>query len=81
VIEASGKDRTGLLRDLAANLFELNLNTSTAHISTFGERAVDVFYVTDLMGQKVVDKTRQNRIKKALEKVFAPPKKPTKKVA
>ena len=81
VIEASGKDRTGLLRDLANSLYELNLNTSTAHISTFGERAVDVFYVTDLLGQKVADKTRQNRIKRALEKVFTPPKKPTKKVA
>ena len=81
VVEASGKDRTGLLRDLANSLFELNLNISTAHISTFGERAVDVFYVTDLLGHKVTDKPRQGRIKKALEKAFEPTKKPTKKAA
>lgn len=81
VIEASGKDRNGLLRDLANALFELNLNISTAHIATFGERAVDVFYVTDLMGEKIENKARQGRIMRRLEEAFSPPAKVPRKVA
>ena len=83
VIETSGKDRIGLLHDLASVIFDLNLNISSAHIATFGERAVDVFYVTDLLGEKITNKGRQNKIKKRLEKVFdpTPSSKSTKKAA
>ncbi|MEP2942913.1 MAG: [protein-PII] uridylyltransferase [Hyphomicrobiales bacterium] len=81
VIEASGKDRKGLLHDLAHAIFGLSLNISSAHIATFGERAVDVFYVTDLMGEKITNKARQGKIKRHLEKAFTPPAKPKKKVA
>lgn len=81
VIETSGKDRGGLLRDLANAIFDLNLNISSAHIATFGERAVDVFYVTDLMGDKITNKARQSKIKRQLEEAFKPPSKPGKKAA
>lgn len=81
VIETSGKDRGGLLRDLANAIFDLNLNISSAHIATFGERAVDVFYVTDLMGDKITSKARQSKIKRQLEEAFKPPSKPGKKAA
>ncbi len=30
----------------------------SAHIATYGERAVDTFYVTDLFGDKIESKTR-----------------------
>jgi [protein-PII] uridylyltransferase len=53
VIEVNGRDRPGLLHDLTRALFSLNLTIGSAHITTYGERAVDVFYVRDLMGQKV----------------------------
>lgn len=66
VIEVNGLDRTGLLYDLTSALSDLNLNINSAHIATFGERAVDVFYVTDLTGQKVSSKSRQNRIHQTL---------------
>ena len=36
----------------------LNLNIASAHITTFGEKAVDVFYVTDLTGAKIISATR-----------------------
>ncbi|MEM8837030.1 MAG: [protein-PII] uridylyltransferase [Pseudomonadota bacterium] len=82
VIEASGKDRNGLLHDLARAIFELNLNISSAHIATFGERAVDVFYVTDMMGEKITDKMKQDAIKRHLAKAFASPEpKPAKRAA
>jgi [protein-PII] uridylyltransferase len=69
-IEASGLDRTGLLYDLTRSLSELNLNIGSAHITTYGERAVDVFYVTDLTGDKIVGPGRQESIKARLAKVF-----------
>jgi len=53
VIEVNGRDRPGLLHDLTRALFALNLTIGSAHIATYGERAVDVFYVHDLMGHKV----------------------------
>ena len=81
VIEASGKDRSGLLYDLASAIVELNLNISSAHIATFGERAVDVFYVTDMMGEKVKNKYRQTAVKRRLEKAFEPSTKSQNKAA
>lgn len=72
VIEISGLDRTGLLFHLTRALSDLNLTIGSAHIGTYGEKAVDVFYVTDLMGTKITSKVRQKRIHDALTAVFAP---------
>ena len=66
VIEVNGLDRTGLLYDLTSALSDLNLNIGSAHISTFGERVVDVFYVTDLTGQKIETANRQAAIRRRL---------------
>jgi [protein-PII] uridylyltransferase len=75
VIEISGLDRTGLLYDLTNVLARLNLNIASAHIATFGERAVDVFYVTDLTGQKITNANRQGAIRRHLLQVFQPQQK------
>jgi [protein-PII] uridylyltransferase len=66
VIEITGLDRPGFLYELTATLSRLNLNIASAHVATFGERAVDVFYVTDLMGAKIEAPQRQAAIKSAL---------------
>ena len=71
VIEISGLDRPGLLYELTATLSKLNLNIASAHVATFGERAVDVFYVTDLMGAKISSPARTAAIKRALIGLFA----------
>jgi [protein-PII] uridylyltransferase len=70
VIEVSGLDRPGLLYDLTNTLSKLNLNIASAHVATFGERAVDVFYVTDLTGGKIRSTQRGAAIKKALSQLF-----------
>ena len=70
VIEMSGLDRPGLLYDLTTALGKLNLNIASAHIVTFGEKAVDVFYVTDLTGTKITHSGRQASIRRALLEVF-----------
>ncbi|MGB7717386.1 MAG: [protein-PII] uridylyltransferase, partial [Pseudolabrys sp.] len=71
MVEVTGLDRTGLLYELTATLSKLNLNIASAHVATFGERVVDVFYVTDLMGAQIASPTRQAAIKRALIALFA----------
>ncbi len=71
MVEVTGLDRTGLLYELTATLSKLNLNIGSAHVATFGERVVDVFYVTDLMGAQITSPTRQAAIKRALIALFA----------
>ena len=66
VIEVSARDRSALLNRLGRALFESQLIVQSAHITAYGERAADTFYVTDLTGAKVVDQARQESIRKAL---------------
>ena len=80
VIEVTGLDRPGLLYEMTSTISRLNLNIASAHVATFGERAVDVFYVTDLMGAKIASPTRQAAIKRALAQLF-PSAKDEKKAA
>src|SRR4051812_46736516 len=71
VIEVSGLDRPGLLYQLTTAISKLNLNIASAHVATFGERARDVFYVTDLLGAQITAPTRQVAIKRALVHLLA----------
>jgi len=71
VIEVSGLDRPGLLYQLTTAISKLNLNIASAHVATFGERARDVFYVTDLLGAQISAPTRQAAIKSALIHLLA----------
>ena len=72
VIEINGLDRIGLLYNLTDALFHLSLNIASAHITTFGEKAIDVFYVTDLTGGKIVNPGRHTQIERELMKVLRP---------
>jgi [protein-PII] uridylyltransferase len=72
VVEINGLDRVGLLHGLTEALFHLNLNIASAHITTFGEKAIDVFYVTDLTGAKIESETRKAQIEKSLMSVLTP---------
>ena len=79
MMEMTGLDLPGLLFELTATLSKLNLNIASAHVATFGERVVDVFYVTDLLGAKITAATRQAAIKRALVGLFAAPEQPAPK--
>ena len=70
VIEVEGLDRPGLLSDLTGAISDLNLDIRSAHISTYGEKAVDVFYVTDLIGMKITGENRIERIERRLASVL-----------
>jgi [protein-PII] uridylyltransferase len=73
MVEVTGLDRPGLLFELTATLSKLSLNIASAHVATFGERVVDVFYVTDLLGAKIASPTRAAAIRRTLLQLFAPP--------
>src|SRR6478672_9085772 len=79
MVEVTGLDRPGLLFELTATLSKLNLNIGSAHVATFGERVVDVFYVTDLFGAKITSATRQATIKRALIGLLSPNHEPSAK--
>jgi len=72
MVEVTGLDRPGLLFELTATLSKLSLNIASAHVATFGERVVDVFYVTDLFGAKITSPTRQATIKRSLIASLSP---------
>ena len=52
-------------------LSDLSLDIASAHITTFGEKVIDTFYVTDLVGQKVTNDNRQANIAARLKAVMA----------
>lgn len=66
VLEVSCLDRPGLLYDVTTAMSDLNLNITSAHIATFGERVVDVFYVTDLTKLKIQSGSKQAAIRRRI---------------
>lgn len=73
VIEVNGRDRPGLLHDLTRALFSLSLSIGSARIATYGERAVDVFYVKDGFGLKVQSNAKLAQIEARLLTALAGP--------
>jgi [protein-PII] uridylyltransferase len=66
VVEVGARDRPALLGRLAHALFDSRLVVHSAHIATYGERAVDTFYVTDILGEKVTSDTRLRNLERRL---------------
>lgn len=71
LIEVNGRDRPGLLFDVTKALKNLGLSLNSAHVSTYGERVVDVFYVKDVFGMKIQHPGKQKRITERLSKSLA----------
>jgi [protein-PII] uridylyltransferase len=72
VIEVNGLDRIGLLYDLADALASLNLNIASAHVATFGEKVVDVFYVMDRAGNKIESDWAREKVHNHLMAALGP---------
>jgi [protein-PII] uridylyltransferase len=73
VIEVNGRDRPALLHELTKAFYSLSLTIANARIATYGERAVDVFYVKDLFGLKITSPTRLDKIRNRLLEALAEP--------
>ncbi|GGO94290.1 UTP--GlnB (protein PII) uridylyltransferase GlnD [Stakelama pacifica] len=66
VIEVNARDKPALLHHLAQTLFQAKVTLHSAHIATYGERAVDTFYVTDLLNDKITSTTRLAALERRL---------------
>ncbi len=66
VVEINARDRPALLNSLTHALFQAKVTIHSAHIATYGERAVDVFYLTDLTGEKIASPQRLKSLEKSL---------------
>ena len=66
VIEVNARDKPALLNRLARAMFENKVTVNSAHITNYGERAVDTFYVTDLIGHKLTSPDRLKALETAL---------------
>ncbi|MFZ2997881.1 [protein-PII] uridylyltransferase [Sphingobium sp.] len=66
VVEVNARDRPALLFSLANALFQSKVTVHSAHVATYGERAVDTFYVTDLFGGKIESKARLQTLERRL---------------
>ena len=73
VLEVNGRDRPGLLHDVTAAISEQGLQIASAHITTYGVRAVDVFYVKDIFGLKVENDRKLAALRQALLVALQPP--------
>ena len=66
MIEVNGRDRPGLLYQLTYHIAQMGLQITSASVSTYGEKAVDVFYVKDIFGLQVRDEAAASKIKDKL---------------
>lgn len=66
VVETEGRDRPGLLYSLTSELADLGVVIRSAHIATYGERAVDAFYLQTAEGEKITDKRALAAIERRL---------------
>ena len=66
ILEVNGRDRPGLLHDVTAAISEQGLQIASAHVTTYGVRAVDVFYVKDVFGLKVENDRQLAQLREAL---------------
>jgi [protein-PII] uridylyltransferase len=71
VIEVNGRDRIGFLYDVTAALYALGLKISSAHVTTYGERVVDSFYVKDVFGLKLAHADKEKAIQARLLQVLS----------
>jgi [protein-PII] uridylyltransferase len=66
VIEVHCSDRIGLLYTITRALADLELDIHLAKVATYAEDVVDVFYVSDLEGQKVTDPEQIREIQRLI---------------
>jgi len=70
LIEINAKDRPGLLFDITSIISQENLQISAAKVTTFGSLAVDVFYVKDTYGLKIIHSEKLANIEKSIKNIL-----------
>src|SRR5690606_5729498 len=72
IIEVQTRDHAGLLHDLARTLTANNVSIASAIIATYGEQAVDVFYVKDIFGLKLHSEAKRRTLEARLRAAITP---------
>lgn len=67
IISISSADTPGLLADIGRAFVDTEVIVHTAKIATMGERAEDLFYVTDKHHQPITDPLQQEKISEKLK--------------
>jgi [protein-PII] uridylyltransferase len=73
IVEVNGRDRPGLLHDVTAAISDEGIQIASAHVTTYGVRAVDVFYVKDIFGLKIENDRKLAALRESLLKALANP--------
>ena len=70
IIDVQAEDRIGLLYTISRAFYQLRLNLHLAKIFTKGRHAVDVFYVQNENGYKILNQEKLHEIKTVLEEAL-----------
>jgi [protein-PII] uridylyltransferase len=73
ILEVNGRDRPGLLHDVTAAISAEGIQIASAHVTTYGVRAVDVFYVKDVFGLKIENERKLAALREGLLKALESP--------
>lgn len=71
VVEVNARDRIGLLYDILGGFEACQLRVISAQLATYGDKAVDVFYVRDTYGHKLTHSSKREALTRALLAVCA----------
>ncbi|MGH1421691.1 MAG: [protein-PII] uridylyltransferase [Hyphomonas sp.] len=66
VLDVAGRDRPGLLQDVADILAQMQISVHSAHVGSYGERVFDAFYVTTMEGEKLTDYEQKTTLRNKL---------------
>ena len=66
MVEVIARDRPGLLARIALALVDNNCRLQNAKIATFGERAEDIFYITDSHNQPIDNVAQLTKLKETI---------------
>jgi [protein-PII] uridylyltransferase len=67
ILQIVSSDRQGLLSMIGSLFVELDIVVHQARITTLGERVEDVFHITDVEGNRILNRARINQIVSSLE--------------
>ena len=70
IIEVTGEDHLGILYEITDALTDSGCDIHFARISTLGNRIVDVFYIQDNWGEKIVERQKVEHLKQSLLRQF-----------
>ncbi|MBI1421977.1 MAG: [protein-PII] uridylyltransferase [Gammaproteobacteria bacterium] len=67
-MQVTARDRPGLLSRIARALLECDVLLQNAKVATFGERAEDIFYITDKDGAPITDEAAYNKLRETIQR-------------